>query len=77
MQPSLLLHPLDFLGADDGLEPLKFFPGMGIPARIKLAWLSDFIAAYRRRFRVVPGCTSTRSKRPRRCGKSPPTSPRT
>lgn len=54
VQPSLLLHPLDFLGADDGLEPLKFFPGMGIPARIKLAWLSDFIAAYRRRFRVVP-----------------------
>ena len=54
VQPSLLLHPLDFLGADDGLEPLKFFPGMGIPANTKLAWLSDFIAAYCRRFRVMP-----------------------
>jgi peptidoglycan-N-acetylglucosamine deacetylase len=54
VQPSLLLHPLDFLGADDGLEPLKFFPGMNIPANTKLAWLSDFIAAYCQRFRVVP-----------------------
>jgi hypothetical protein len=54
VQPSLLLHPLDFLGADDGFEPLKFFPGMNMPANIKLAWLSDFIASYCRRFRVVP-----------------------
>ena len=26
IQPSLLLHPLDFLGADDGLEPLNSSP---------------------------------------------------
>ena len=54
VQPSLLLHPLDFLGADDGIEPLKFFPGMNVPARTKLAWLDHFIGAYARRFHVLP-----------------------
>jgi hypothetical protein len=54
VQPSLLLHPLDFLGVDDGLEPLRFFPGMNIPAATKLAWISDFLAAYARRFQVLP-----------------------
>ena len=54
VQPSLLLHPLDFLGVDDGIEPLKFFPGMNIPSKMKLAWLDGFIAAFRRRFEVVP-----------------------
>ena len=54
IQPSLLLHPLDFLGADDGLEPLKFFPGMNIPAATKLAWMDDFLGAYARRFTALP-----------------------
>ena len=54
VQPSLLLHPLDFLGVDDGIEPLKFFPGMSIPSAVKLDWLDSFIAAFRRRFEVVP-----------------------
>jgi hypothetical protein len=54
VQPSLLLHPLDFLGADDGLEALRFFPGMNIPAATKIAWINDFLAAYARRFRVLP-----------------------
>ncbi len=54
VQPSLLLHPLDFLGVDDGIEPLKFFPGMNIPSKTKLEWLDSFIAAFRRRFEVVP-----------------------
>jgi peptidoglycan-N-acetylglucosamine deacetylase len=54
VQPSLLLHPLDFLGADDGLEPLKFFPGMNIPAATKLGWMSDFLDTYARRFQVLP-----------------------
>lgn len=54
VQPSLLLHPLDFLGADDGIEPLRFFPGMAVPAATKLAWLDRFIAEYCRQFRVLP-----------------------
>lgn len=54
VQPSLLLHPLDFLGADDGLEPLKFFPGMNIPTATKLAWMNDFLSAYARRYKLLP-----------------------
>jgi hypothetical protein len=50
----LLLHPLDFLGADDGLEPLRFFPGMDVASTTKLEWLDGFIAAFRRRFDIVP-----------------------
>jgi len=54
VEPSLLLHPLDFLGADDDIAPLRFFPAMNIPRATKLAWLSTFIADYARLFRVVP-----------------------
>ena len=38
--PSLLLHPLDFLGAEDVPE-LSFFPGMGKPAAWKLAKVEE------------------------------------
>lgn len=51
-EPSLLLHPLDFLGADDDLPQLRFFPGMARPAREKLHAMERFIDAYRRRFAV-------------------------
>lgn len=54
VQPALLLHPLDFLGADDGIEPMKFFPGMNIPVATKLAWLDGFLGAYARAFQVLP-----------------------
>jgi len=37
-EPSLLLHPLDFLGADD-VPGLGFFPGMMCPNSKKSAWL--------------------------------------
>jgi hypothetical protein len=41
-QPSLLLHPLDFLDYDD--EPdLAFFPAMNLPCKIKMDLLSKFI----------------------------------
>jgi peptidoglycan-N-acetylglucosamine deacetylase len=54
VQPSLLLHPLDFLGVDDGIEALQFFPGMNIPHQRKLDWLDGFLAAFTARFRVLP-----------------------
>ena len=54
VEPSLLLHPLDFLGADDGLAPLAFFPGMDVPAEKKLAWLDGFLVDYSKRFTVLP-----------------------
>lgn len=54
VEPSLLLHPLDFLGSDDGLDPLSFFPGMDQPAATKLGWLDGFIADYCQYFTVLP-----------------------
>jgi hypothetical protein len=35
-EPSILLHPLDFLGKED-VPSLAFFPGMNLPASSKLA----------------------------------------
>jgi peptidoglycan/xylan/chitin deacetylase (PgdA/CDA1 family) len=35
VEPSILLHPLDFLGGTD-IDSLAFFPGMAMPARLKI-----------------------------------------
>ncbi len=52
IEPSYLLHPLDFLGAEDAPE-LKFFPGMDLSREHKLGVARDFFAEYRKRFDVV------------------------
>jgi len=55
VNPSILLHPLDFLGGDDlpgsGLE---FFPGMALPGARKRRLVGDCIALLKERFDVVP-----------------------
>ena len=53
VEPSLLLHPLDFLGPEDA-EGLEFFPGMTVDAATKLARLDRYVAAISRRFDIVP-----------------------
>lgn len=53
VEPSLLLHPLDFLGADDVRE-LAFFPGMNMPAARKLEAVSDALAALAAHYEIVP-----------------------
>ena len=51
-QPSLLLHPLDFLGVED--EPdLGFFPGMSWKRTEKLAFVKRLLARYAQVFDVV------------------------
>ncbi|MCU1456937.1 MAG: dependent oxidoreductase [Actinomycetia bacterium] len=50
-EPSLLLHPLDFLGGDD-LEELAFFPGMELSAEVKMGHVGTFLDAFEARFRV-------------------------
>ena len=40
-QPSILLHPLDFIGREDCPE-LAFFPGMDLPRARKLALVDEF-----------------------------------
>jgi hypothetical protein len=52
-QPSLLLHPLDFLGKED-LSTLQFFPGMDLPRERKLDLMATLVDELRARFRVVP-----------------------
>lgn len=53
VQPSILLHPLDFLGEDD-TEALSFFPAMRRPGAWKLARVSEHLAALAARFEVMP-----------------------
>ncbi len=52
IQPSILLHPLDFLGEEDDKD-LSFFPGMNQPAAKKIKLLSDCVAMMTRHFDVV------------------------
>ncbi len=52
-QPSLLLHPLDFLGQEDCPE-LAFFPAMQTPAAPKLEVARKVLQAFHRQFHVVP-----------------------
>lgn len=52
VEPSILLHPLDFLGVED--EPgLSFFPGMTLPRSEKLELLDDISQMLAARFRIV------------------------
>ena len=53
ISPSLLLHPLDFLGGDD--EPdLSFFPAMQMKGADKVRLVTEALALYSSKFRVVP-----------------------
>jgi hypothetical protein len=52
VQPSLLLHPLDFLGSDDA-EGLSFFPGMALTTEEKAAVVSQAMGTLRRRHEIV------------------------
>ena len=52
-QPSLLLHPLDFMGKED-LSTLQFFPGMDLPRARKLDLMATLVDDLRARFDVVP-----------------------
>jgi hypothetical protein len=52
IQPSFLLHPLDFLGGD--LETrLNFFPGMSLPTERKIALLDSVLDELGRHFELV------------------------
>ncbi|GAC1446482.1 MAG: polysaccharide deacetylase family protein [Pyrinomonadaceae bacterium] len=52
-EPSLLLHPLDFLGCDDVRE-LAFFPGMNIKSHIKAEIVSEILEMLNSHFQIVP-----------------------
>jgi hypothetical protein len=52
VQPSLLLHPLDFLGHDDE-SALSFFPGMNLKSDVKLSLAGDVLRWTNRHFECV------------------------
>ena len=52
VSPSLLLHPLDFLGRDDEIG-LDFFPAMHLVSERKLWMVSKLLEIYGNAFRVV------------------------
>jgi hypothetical protein len=53
VEPSILLHPLDFLS---GREPpgLEFFPAMGLPTDTKLARMRRYLTTLADSFEVLP-----------------------
>ncbi len=50
--PSILLHPLDFLGGDDDSD-LAFFPAMSMPGAEKVELVASYIDTLRKHFQVV------------------------
>ena len=52
VQPSLLLHPLDFLGKDDE-EELAFFPGMNAKSEFKLLLAEELLRWMTKQFDCV------------------------
>ncbi len=55
LAPSLLLHPLDFLGKDDDSD-LGFFPAMNIEASRKMELVAWSLDEMKRHFTIVPMC---------------------
>ena len=53
VEPSFLLHPLDFLGEDDD-QDLSFFPAMNQPAAKKIALLHSCMGLLKKNFEVMP-----------------------
>ena len=51
--PSLLLHPLDFLGGDD-IKELSFFPAMNLHGEEKVKLVGDILSIYAEYFTIVP-----------------------
>jgi len=52
VEPSVLLHPLDFLGADD-VAGLRFFPAMDLPGERKRQITGEVLEAFGAAFRWV------------------------
>ena len=52
-QPSLILHPLDFLGGND-VKELSFFPAMNLHSEKKIKLVSELLSIYSDYFTIVP-----------------------
>jgi peptidoglycan/xylan/chitin deacetylase (PgdA/CDA1 family) len=52
VEPSIVLHPTDFLGREDG-QGLQFIPGMGLASNTKLKFVCEALERLRSIFSVV------------------------
>lgn len=52
-EPSILLHPLDFLGADD-TDKLSFFPAMRVNSDKKIRIMHEIFRLMKKHYEVVP-----------------------
>jgi hypothetical protein len=52
VSPSMLLHPLDFLGAEDDPD-MRFFPGMNVPRDEKMLLLDEVLAQLAAGYRLL------------------------
>ena len=52
VEPSIVLHPTDFLGSEDR-QGLLFIPGMGLPLEKKLEFVEDVLKRLKDAFSVV------------------------
>jgi uncharacterized small protein (DUF1192 family) len=52
-QPSLLLHPLDFLGSDD-VQDLSFFPAMRLASKGKIQVVGEVLESMSKTFKILP-----------------------
>ena len=68
VEPSLLLHPLDFLGCDDD-QDLSFFPVMDKTATWKIKIVTGVIDILQNRFHVVSTCQHARNYQIRRASR--------
>jgi hypothetical protein len=62
-RPSMLLHPLDFMGSEDDRD-LGFFPGMGIGRSMKLELAHHFLDQLQGSFSLTPIEDYVRGLRP-------------
>jgi peptidoglycan-N-acetylglucosamine deacetylase len=53
VQLSLLLHPLDFLGVDDNIPEMAFFPAMDLPVQRKLKFVQEIFQMLNQHFTIV------------------------
>lgn len=54
VRPSLLLHPLDFMGVDDNQPELSFFPAMGMTSEKKVAIVGKALEIMKKYYHVMP-----------------------
>ncbi len=72
--PSLLLHPLDFLGGDEEPE-LSFFPGMRLPLEVKRAMMDQMVGQFSEHYALGTVATHARAASPNLSPDTPQTAP--